>query len=274
MRIPTDQIDAHALPRDRSLLDEGALTELRLSIAANGLRQPIEVFDTGEGYGLLSGYRRLAAVRALHDLTGDARYAEIDTVLRDPESLGDALAAMVEENEIRTGLSPWERAHIAVTAVAQDVFETLDAALGGLYPHANRNKRLRLRAVAEVVEALDGFLVDPESLSQQRLTRLANGLRLGWGPLLEAALESAEFATPEAQWAAIAPVIEEAEGLVAQGRKAAPNRPKRLSRPYRGVTIRRERTRTGFVLHVTGTGATDTLMTEVLDQIERMFGPG
>ena len=72
------EIDDAVLARDRNGLDETALTELRLSIAASGLRMPVELFELSEPrpphrYGLLSGLRRLHAYRALHELTGWAR---------------------------------------------------------------------------------------------------------------------------------------------------------------------------------------------------------
>ncbi len=274
MRIPLADIDAHALPRDRTVLDAAALAELQASIAATGLRQPIEVFATDTGYALISGYRRLHATQALHDLTGDPRHAQIDAILRTPADRTAALAAMVAENDIRQPLSVWEQAAIATATLAQDVFDTLDAALAALYPHANRQKRARLRGVAEVVEALDGLLIDPETMSENRLMRLANTLRLGWGEIIETALTQADARTPAAQWQALRAVLEEAETLLAEHRPTTPNRPKRLSHPRAGVTIRRERTRTGFLLHITGRHATDVVVSEVLDQIEQMFGPG
>ena len=46
--IPLAEIDAAALDRDRTRLDEAALTELRLSIATSGLRMPIEVYALAE----------------------------------------------------------------------------------------------------------------------------------------------------------------------------------------------------------------------------------
>ena len=272
MRIPTNWIDEGALPRDRTTIDAAAQAELEASIAASGLRQPIEVFEVGGGYGLISGYRRLMAVRALHARTGRPEWETIEAVIRDPADRQAALAAMVEENEVRQNLSPWERGRIAAITAHQGLFDTLDAAIVALYPGANRAKRARLRAVAEVVEALEGCLTEPETLSQTRLVRIANTLRLGWGDLIEAALEGG--GTGEEQWQALAPVLAEAEGLVAKGAPTRPNRPRRLSRPYRGVTIRRERTRRGYTLHVTGPGANDTLVTEILDSIERQFAPG
>ncbi len=65
-RIALAEIDDAALTRDRSGLDETALTELRLSIAASGLRMPVELFALSEPrpphrYGLLTGLRRLHA---------------------------------------------------------------------------------------------------------------------------------------------------------------------------------------------------------------------
>lgn len=273
MRIPLDQIDPHALIRDRSLIDSAALEELKCSIAASGLRQPVEVFQTETGYGLISGYRRLAAVKGLHELTGAEKYAEIDAVLRTPADRQAAFAAMVEENDMRQDISPWERAAIAHNAVAARVFDTLDAALTAVYPNAARQKRAKLRAIADVVEALDGILTDPELISETRLLRIAAVRNLGWGELIETALlEGSDL--PAAQWDRLRPVLEEAEMLVKASRPTTPNRPRRLSRPRGNITVRRERTRSGYLLHVTGAGATGALMDDVLKEIERWLSPG
>ena len=48
---------------------------------------------------------------------------------------------MVEENEIRVGLSYYERARIVAKAVAQGVFETEKQALQRLFHTASRPKR-------------------------------------------------------------------------------------------------------------------------------------
>ncbi len=271
MRIPTDQIDENALPRDRTQLDAAALTELQHAVAANGLRNPIEVFATQDGYGLISGYRRLHAIRALHDLTGDAKYAQIDTTLRTPQDQQAALAQMIEENEIRADLSPWERALIAVRSTDQGLFPTLDAALQTLYPQAARQKRAKLRGVAEVIDATLDLLAEPETLSEARLLRIANVLRLGWTEILRTALEEASADTASAQWQIIRPILEEAETLQSEDRPTRPDRPRRLSRKIPRLTIRRERTRNGFCLHFTGPRATDVSCEEVLRHIEWMY---
>ena len=269
MRISTDQIDADALPRDRSALSGPALDELMASIAASGLRQPVEVYETATGYALISGYRRLAAIRALHAMTGDARYGAIEATLRTPATRAAAMAAMVEENEIRETLSPWDRGAVAVTARDVGVFDTLDAAIAGLFPHASRQKRARLRLLAEVAEALAGAFAEPERISENRLLRIGACLRLGWEELIVTALTEPPLGKGESEWKRIAPVIGEAEALPGDARN--PSRPRRLCTPRPGLTIRRERTRHGYVLHITGRQASSALVAEVLDNIEAMF---
>lgn len=264
--LPLAAIDEDAVPRDRSVIDAAKLAELQRSIAASGLRQPVEVFATRSGYGLISGFRRLMAYRALEELHGH-RYGRIPAFLRPAEDVAQAFARVIEENDIRAGLSAWERGRTLVVA-GEAGFDTLDAALAGLYPHADRRKRARLRQLAEVVEAFDGAFEAPELWSENRLLRLSSVLRLGWDEIVREALA---HAAPGAEWEAIAPVVAEAEALPAPER-ATPNRPRRLVRLPRGLTIRRERNAAGYVLHITGRGATDALVGEVLDEIERMFG--
>ena len=70
-RIPLAEIDDAALPRDRTGLDPEPLRELRDSILASGLRMPVELFPLvaparRPRYGIVSGFRRVAAFRELH----------------------------------------------------------------------------------------------------------------------------------------------------------------------------------------------------------------
>jgi ParB family chromosome partitioning protein len=263
--IPTAAIDAHALPRDRSVIDPAALDELAASIRANGLRLPVELHATPGGYGLVSGYRRLMAVRSLEERHGEA-FATIPALVGPAESQIDGFARVVEENDIRQGLTPWDRGRTLVVAREMGL-DTLDAALAKLYPAAPRRKRARLRVLAEVVDAMDGWLETPEDWSENRLLRLGSVLRSGWDKLLYAALDDA---APGAEWEALLPLIEEAEALPVEKRNT-PDRPRRLAFIPRGLTIRREKTKTGFVLHITGRRATDAVVGEVMEEIERMF---
>ncbi len=61
-------IQPDVLMRDRTVIDPEEMAELKASILEHGLRLPIEVFERREGarpFALLSGYRRLRAVREL-----------------------------------------------------------------------------------------------------------------------------------------------------------------------------------------------------------------
>ncbi|WP_111431170.1 ParB N-terminal domain-containing protein [Rhodobacteraceae bacterium DSL-40] len=282
-QIPIDEIDAEALARDRVALDPEALTELRLSIAASGLRSPIELFAFREAegrfrYGLISGYRRLTAVRALHELTGQPRYARIDAFLRTPDSAAAAFAAMVEENEIRDDISPWERGRIALVACEIGLHETIEAAVDALYPSANAAKRSRLRALARAAEAFQGHFAHPEALSQKQLLRLAATLGEGLAEPIRAALAECRLSDPESQWRAVLPLVEEAErqSLDAAAEGSGDGgflRQRRLSRPRPGLTIRRERTLEGYTLRFSGSDATSGLMDHIIEEIERLLGP-
>ncbi len=121
--LPLTAIDANALPRDRTTLDPAALEELHASIARDGLRQPIEVWrlstpDIGPDgpitHGLISGLRRLTAMRELAALRRDNSLTTIEAFIRTPADYTEALAAMVAENEIRADPSPWDRGRILV----------------------------------------------------------------------------------------------------------------------------------------------------------------
>jgi ParB family transcriptional regulator, chromosome partitioning protein len=277
--IPTTEIDELALARDRTVIDPDALLELRVSIAASGLRSPIEVFElpaqhTACRYGLISGFRRLAAVRALHGLTGFQDYFTIPAFIRTPSGAAAAFAAMIEENEVRQDLSPWERGRAAVTARDLGLFGTIEEAVDRLHPGASAAKRSRLRTLARVAAQLDGELADPETLSQKQVLRLATALREGFGAEIRAALDAELLSDPDSQWSAILPIVEEAERV--GGEDASRSRRPRIrtpAMPRPGLTIRRERTRSGFALHFSGPDATPPLLDLVFEEIERLLAP-
>ncbi len=278
-QIPLTEIDDAALARDRNGLDEDALTELRLSIAASGLRMPVELFKLSEPrqphhYGLLSGLRRVHAFRELLDLTGQDRYATIPAFLRAPGTMAEAMAAMVEENEIREALSPWERGRIAWLAHRQEIFGTIEEAVAKLYPAANSQKRSRLRALAHLVEELDGILTNPQNLSLRQALRLAAALQAGFGEVIRTALEESKAENPQTQWQLLLPILIEAETPPPETPTPRPGCPRRISRPRPGLTIRREQTRYGYSLHFTGRDASSWLMDDVFGDIERMYGVG
>ena len=277
--VPLAAIDAKALIRDRMAVCPEAMAELRSSILVNGLRQPIELcpldepLDPAHRFGLVSGWRRLTIFRDLHAETGLEHFAAIPAVVRAPADYAAALLAMVEENEIRAGISAWERGRIAVKARDNGVFPSLDEAVDRLYPTANRQKRLRLRQLATLVDELDGCLHAPERLSQRNALRLAEACQRGHADLIRATLKSLPRAEREAQWATLGPLLAELEAAPVAPGPRGPGRPRRHAEPRPGLVIRREKTRAGLALHFTGRLATDDILDAVFYEIERLFAP-
>ncbi len=271
------QIDADALPRDRCASDPAAAEELWRSILKSGLRQPVEVFENrgphaAAPYALISGHRRLAAVRHLHEVMGLPAFATIPAFVRAPATLPAALMAMVEENDIRAELSPWEKGRICVTTRDQGHFPTIDAAIAALYPNAAPTRRSRLRALALLADELDGHLTAPETLSQNQALRLAAALRSGFSDLIRHALATAQAKSGPEQWALLQPILLEAEASLRDPTPYAPGRPRRLLRPRDDLAVRRERAPEGWVLRFTGPEATGMLMDSLMDEIERWVG--
>lgn len=281
--LPTAGIAENALTRDRSATDPTALDELRTSLLAHGLRMPIEVYELSEPdgplrYGLISGFRRLAATRALAGM-GIPGHDHIPAFVRTPASIADALTAMVEENAVRAGISAWEQALVAVTARDRGIFETVEAAVEGLYRSLNRDKRYRLRTIAALVEELDGHLTDPESYTQKRLLRLAAATSRGYAHLMRHALSETVDRGPDAQWRLLAPILAECEDPGIPDPRpgtgtGAPERPRRTyTAPRHHLRVRRERTRDGWCLHFTGKDAHGDLIDVVFGSIEAMLQP-
>ncbi|HMQ94315.1 MAG TPA: ParB/RepB/Spo0J family partition protein [Amaricoccus sp.] len=278
--IPLDAIDAEAMPRDRTAADPAAFDELVASIARSGLRMPVELFGleaedaAAPAYGLISGHRRLAAFRHLRDMRGNGDFAAIPALLRNPGDIAAALAAMVEENEIRRDLSPWERAAIAVTARDRGIFATIEQAVDALYPAAARQKRAKLRNIAFLVHEADGVLRDPEQLSERQLLRLHAAWTTGFGEVIETALTETTRRDAAGQWELIRPILAEAEAPppAYTAPEIRPGRPRRLSRPRPGLTLRRERTPDGYAIHITGRDATSPFLDHIFEEIERLVG--
>ncbi|MBN7787658.1 ParB N-terminal domain-containing protein [Ponticoccus gilvus] len=159
LRLPLDQVDAGWLMRDRLGNDGEAQESLRESLRRHGQRTPVEVAELGGGrYGLISGWRRLHALRSLYDETGEARFATVLALPRRPDSAEDAYVAMIEENEIRLGLSYFERARIAAKSVETGVFGTEKEALQKLYASASRAKRSKIGSFLRIYHALQDAL--------------------------------------------------------------------------------------------------------------------
>lgn len=240
---------------------------------------PIEVFELSQSrgrhtYGLVSGFRRLAAVRAL---TGDRSTPTVAAFVRTPKSYASALKAMVKESAIRAELSPWEQALVAVTARDDEVFDTIEAAVDTLYASLNRDRRRRLRLVAHLIDEMQDVVVSPETLSQARLLRISAAAGRGFGPVIRHAMEESRMQDAATQWRLLQPILAESENPEIPAPSRAPDgrtRPRRTYvAPRHALRIRREQTRDGWCLHFTGRDASGEFMDTVFDYIEDMFTP-
>lgn len=174
--IPVGLVQDAYLTRDRVVVEDEDMAALVDSIRARGQQTPIEVVKIEGGYGLISGWRRLQAIRHLSGRTGEKRFDTVQALIRTPETLSDAYVAMVEENEIRVGLSYFERARIAAKAVDQGVFPDSKRALLSLFASASRAKRSKIRSYLPVVTALDGYLKFPAQLAERLGLQLSKAL--------------------------------------------------------------------------------------------------
>ena len=279
-RIPLGAIDPHALPRDRRSTEPEAFDTLKRSLAAEGLRQPIEVFPI-EGplpWGLISGHRRLMAFRQLDAESPGAapsRWAEIPCFVRQPADLAGALAAMVTENEIRAQITPWEKGRLILDCTRFGLFDTPAQAVEALYPALSRQARSRLRGFALVVGALDGALTEPQRLSAARMDRLAAALRAGLAEIMLETLAPLRRAPLERQWRALVPAIAEAVLLPDADESPNPNRPgrpRRLLRLKSGIVLRREWTREGWNIRIDARHADHPgIVDDILDVVEEWF---
>ena len=169
-------VDDH-LVRDRATMDEEAMQSLRQSLLARGQQTPIEVTDLGQGrYGLISGWRRLTALRALLQETEERRFSTVQALIRQPADQAQSYVAMVEENEIRADLSFYERARIVLKSLEAGVFETEKEALQTLFSTGSYARRSKIKSFIPVVTALEGALRFPHRLSERAGLALSKGL--------------------------------------------------------------------------------------------------
>lgn len=169
-KLPLVSIEMHHLSRDRMVLDDDEMDALKASIKQRGQQTPIEVVSLPGGtYGLISGLRRVEALRALGSET-------VLALVRQPKTSGDAYQAMVEENEIRAGLSFYERANIAVTVVGQGVYDDAASAVKALFAHAPKAKRSKILKFVTLRETLDEALSYPHAIPEHLGFKLAQAI--------------------------------------------------------------------------------------------------
>lgn len=166
--LPLDAVSEDHMVRDRMAHDPAEMESLKDSLRARGQQTPIEVVDLGAGrYGLISGWRRLHAIRSLHRATGEERFAVIDALIKPVESVSDGYVAMVEENEIRANLSFYERAHLACAAASLGVYPTPARAVQTLFANATPAKRSKINSFVKLHETLGAALRFPEAIPEK-----------------------------------------------------------------------------------------------------------
>jgi ParB family chromosome partitioning protein len=287
LKIELDQIEPMSMQRDRTVLDKDALEELEYSINLHGVRLPVEVYEIkgargGKRYGLLSGYRRVIAQQNLFARSGNEKLARINAVVRDPDQMGGAFVAMVEENEIRQDLSHYERGRISAIAAQQGAFHNTEEAVAEMFAAASKAKRSKIRSFAMIFEELGDVLQFPEGLREKDGLRLAQGLRAGAEARLREVLGTGQGRDAKSEWALIEAVL----GELAEG----PGDPKRGGRPRvaipkagwsgrdtlqtsTGVTMRKESDSNGYLIRFSGKGLShdlmEMLMRDIQEKLER-----
>ena len=169
-KIALAEIETHHLARDRVVLDEADMETLTASIAERGQQSPVEVLRLPSGrYGLISGLRRVNALSRLN-------HVDVLALVRRPETSQEAYRAMIEENEIRVGLSFFERAQVALEAVGQGVYPSVRTAVAGLFTHAAPAKRSKISKFVTICEALGDDLHFPTAISEKAGLALAQAI--------------------------------------------------------------------------------------------------
>lgn len=165
--VPVQEIQAEKLIRDRAAQRDPELDELKASIKAVGLSNPIRVEEIDGGFELIQGYRRLSAYRELLAETGDTQYALIPATLEARGAQVETLyRRMVDENLVRRDISFAEMAQLAISYGAR-TGQTIG--YGGdpvdvLFASAGRQKRSYIRHFAHLLRLIGDVLKYPEAI--------------------------------------------------------------------------------------------------------------
>ncbi|WP_415400659.1 ParB/RepB/Spo0J family partition protein [Tateyamaria sp. SN3-11] len=171
-RVALDDVRMTKLTRDRGTGDDPDFEELKTSIRDLGLSNPIQVEDTGDGYELIQGFRRLRAYKALHAEGEDERFATIPAVLvAKGEALEKLYRRMVDENLIRRDISFAEMGQLAASYASQTGLEVGDA-IATLYASAGRQKRSYISQFATLMSLVGHKLHYPEAIPRSLGLRL------------------------------------------------------------------------------------------------------
>lgn len=272
--ISLGAIDVDHLTRDRVALDVDALKELTASIRDHGLRTPIDVVRLAGStprYGLISGWRRLHALRALFAETGDARFGAALAFVRTPATAADAYVAMVEENEIRADLSHYERGRIAVVAAGQGAYSSVEAAVAGLFASGSKAKRSKIRSFALIHEALGDLLSCGPQLGERLGLKIAQHLKEGGPSALRRHLGDGAPRPPADEIAVLEAFVADSgapKDCASAEEMRAPPPPARQWRVAKGVTLTARPGASGATLEVKGAVLDEAVVERVVSVIQ------
>ena len=244
-RLPLHLIDAEHLVRDRIAADAEEMAVLKDSIRQRGQQTAIEVVALEDGrYGLISGWRRLGALRDLLSETKEPAFETVLALIRNPADAAESYVAMVEENEIRVGLSYYERARIVARSVDRSVFRSDRVALAQLFASVSRSKRSKIGQFVTLVRQLDQGLKHPVEITERSGLALVRALESdeSLAPRLISALNAAPKRSAEEEAAIIARTLSRSETPAAPMIKG--ERPRKHSEPEslcEGLVLRIEK---------------------------------
>lgn len=272
--LPLDAIEDDHLIRDRVIGDAEEMAALKDSLRARGQQQPIDVVDLGNGrYGLISGWRRLSALRDLYAETGEARFGHVQALLRRPDGASDAYLAMVEENEIRAGLSHYERARIAALAAEQGVFSSPQDALRHLFANASRAKRSKIGSFMVLHRDLGDVLAFPAAIPERLGLALAQALEgvIEEGDVIETAAPPAPGFVARLRAALIAarPQTAEEEARILTAALRPDKTGSVPAEPVKEIKLETHLTSQGLRITLTGTGVSQDLAKRLATWLRR-----
>ncbi|QDY70401.1 ParB/RepB/Spo0J family partition protein [Qingshengfaniella alkalisoli] len=268
VEVPLGKIAADHLLRDRVTLDQDEFDTLKASIRKHGQRTPAEITplpDSDAPFGLISGWRRLRALTALHAETGEDRFATLRALIRPAEEAADSYVAMVEENEIRVGLSYYERARVAYEAARRGVFEDQGAALRGLFGTASRAKRSKIGSFMQLHEELGHVVRFPADIPERLGLALVSRLRFGDRHRIAEALKEADPQTAEDEIALLAKLADPPRQKPSVSRAKQPA--EKLGKDLSLNAVRKGRT---ITLTLTGQNVDDALLAQAQDLLRRL----
>lgn len=277
--IAIDKIILDHMMRDRMVVDGAELEELKLSIRSNGLRLPIEVVALEDGaFGLISGWRRLTVMTQLQQ-EDPVRYCTVKAFVRPTYAAAALYTAMVEENELRAQVTPYERGRIAVMAARLGAFPDTEAAIETIFAAASKAKRSKIRSFAYVHEELGDMLHFPTDLSERNGLRLAYALREGYGDQLRHVLIRTASTGPAYEWAMLEPAVLAAEAIERcgdrGGRPKTPfTRPSGRAEPLaNGISMERVLHEDGYSIRLRGAVVNAEMVDLLMGDLRRRLSP-